>query len=200
MIVSQVRTLVRVLCESERDPAKILDRVNARLAEDLEAGRFVTAFLAFCLPDGPVDWASAGHGPMLWRAGRAGALHELDTTCLPLGVTADLPPEDAAHLMLEAGGLLFIFSDGIFESPNSKNELYGVERLTALLQALSDQPGEKIIERIQEEMRQWQGKTEPHDDQTTVIIRRTGIVANGGNGESPVAGSAKEQDEEIVTD
>jgi serine phosphatase RsbU (regulator of sigma subunit) len=182
MIVSQVRTLVRVLCESERDPAKILDRVNARLAEDLEAGRFVTAFLAFCLPDGPVDWASAGHGPMLWRPAAAGALNTLDTTCLPLGVTADLPPEDAAHLILETGGMLIIFSDGIFESPNPKNELYGVERLTELLQSLSDQPGEKIIERIQQEMRIWQGKTEPHDDQTTVIIRRTGIVSSDGNG------------------
>jgi serine phosphatase RsbU (regulator of sigma subunit)/CHASE2 domain-containing sensor protein len=201
MIVSQVRTLVRVLCESERDPAKILDRVNARLAEDLEAGRFVTAFLAFCLPDGPVDWASAGHGPMLWRAGDAGALRELDTTCLPLGVTADLPPEDAAHLMLEAGGLLIIFSDGIFESPNSKNELYGVERLTALLQALSDQPGEKIIERIQDEMRQWQGKTEPHDDQTTVIIRRTGIISSNGDGSSEDGASkAGEPDDTLLTD
>jgi hypothetical protein len=31
-------------------------------------------------------------------------------------------------------------------------------------------------------MRLWQGQTEPHDDQTTVIIRRTGITAVEGNG------------------
>src|SRR5204862_610725 len=45
MVVSQARTLVRALCEIEPDPTTLLARVNARLAEDLECGRFVTAFV-----------------------------------------------------------------------------------------------------------------------------------------------------------
>lgn len=176
MIVSQVRTLVRVLCDTEPNPGKILDRVNVRLADDLEAGRFVTTFLGFCFPDGRLDWASAGHGPVLWSPSTGAPLQELDTTCLPLGVTADIPQEDSAHLQLEPGGMLIISSDGIFEAPNAAKELYGIERLVNLLKSSANHPPEEIIRRTQEAMLSWQGRTEPHDDQTLVIVRRTAEV------------------------
>src|SRR4051794_30244778 len=64
LIVSQARTLVRAISEMESDPHRLLVRVNARLAEDLEWGQFVTAFLGFLAPDGTLHWSSAGHGPV----------------------------------------------------------------------------------------------------------------------------------------
>ena len=62
LVVSQVRTLVRALCETEPDPLKILWRINDRLAADLEPGQFVTAFLGFISPDGSLDWCTRGMG------------------------------------------------------------------------------------------------------------------------------------------
>src|SRR5687767_5511663 len=60
IVVSQARTLVRALSELDCDPARLLSRVNARLAEDLEAGRFVTAFMGCLSPAGELKWTSAG--------------------------------------------------------------------------------------------------------------------------------------------
>ena len=70
LVVSQARTLVRALCDSISDctPHQILTRINARLSEDLEPTRFITAFLAFLSPDGTLQWQSAGHGPIFFRA------------------------------------------------------------------------------------------------------------------------------------
>src|SRR5581483_8381161 len=55
LVVSQVRTLVRSISETESDPGVLLGRVNTRLAEDLETGRFVTAFLGFMTSDGTLS-------------------------------------------------------------------------------------------------------------------------------------------------
>ena len=62
VIVSQVRTLVRALSEIEKHPNGLLARVNARLAQDLEPARFVTAFLGFLDTSGEIQWATPGTG------------------------------------------------------------------------------------------------------------------------------------------
>ena len=67
LVISQTRTLIRSLSEINCDPYWVLNRVNQRLSNDLEPGRFVTAFLACLAADGQLHWCSAGHGPMFLR-------------------------------------------------------------------------------------------------------------------------------------
>ena len=67
MIVTQVRTLVRALCDFQCDPHHLLKLVNSRLNADLEGGKFVTAFLGFLSIEGELQWSSAGHGPVFIR-------------------------------------------------------------------------------------------------------------------------------------
>jgi serine phosphatase RsbU (regulator of sigma subunit)/CHASE2 domain-containing sensor protein len=172
MIVSQVRTLVRVLSEAESSPLKLLARVNKRLTVDLQSERFVTAFLGFLSTDGKLAWASAGHGPVLWRPNTSAEIAELETTCLPLGVMEEMLSEEEGVSDLQPGGTLYIVSDGIFESPDPKGEQYGVPRLLELLNAATNEPAAEIVRRLQQAMLHWQGKEEPVDDQTVVIIRR----------------------------
>jgi len=78
LVVMQARTLVRTLSDTEQDPLKLLERINARLAEDMVAGRFVTMFLGFLSPEGFLEWSSGGHGPVLFRRRRGQAIESLD--------------------------------------------------------------------------------------------------------------------------
>lgn len=56
LVVSQARALVRVLADDAFEPAEILSRVNHRLAQDLDSGMFVTAFLGLISGDGELRW------------------------------------------------------------------------------------------------------------------------------------------------
>src|SRR4051794_14389294 len=89
LVVSQARTLVRALSEIEADPHELLARVNARLADDLEAGQFVTAFLGFLSPGGELRWSSAGHGPLFLRRRTGEPLETLEAPVQPLGVLSE---------------------------------------------------------------------------------------------------------------
>jgi serine phosphatase RsbU (regulator of sigma subunit) len=176
MIVSQVRALVRAISEIETHPDKVLDRVNARVAADLEAGRFATAFLGFLSADGELHWASAGHGPQLWCDVSTGKITEFDSTGLPLGVTGEWVGDIAPPLQLMPTGMLIVFSDGIFEAPAPDGNMFGVERVTEIIDRLRDAPAADIVAAVRDAVTKWQGKDVPHDDQTTVVVRRLEVA------------------------
>jgi phosphoserine phosphatase RsbU/P len=173
MVVSQVRTLCRSLSDFENHPHGLLDRVNRRLTDDLEANRFVTAFLGFLDSTGKLEWASAGHGPLFWNPASNGKMLELVPTGLPLGIMPECfgePPEKA--LQLEIGGSLVVFSDGIFEAPAPGGDMFGVERVKEILEKYSGQPCGQTLAALKSAVQDWQKKIEPVDDQTIVVVRR----------------------------
>ncbi len=173
MVVAQVRSLVRTLACPEQSPADVLNRVNGRLSEDLSPQRFVTAVLAYLSPDGTVEMASAGHGPILFSPNADAPLQELKASGYPLVVD----PQDSVELMpplhLSPGGQLILLSDGIFEAPSHTGEQLGMTRLHAALRSQSNQPANAQIQHLQQVVRTWSGGGDLKDDQTIVIARRT---------------------------
>jgi serine phosphatase RsbU (regulator of sigma subunit) len=177
LVVSQARTLVRALCDSSShgacSPHEILKRINARLSEDLEPSRFITAFLAFLSPDGTLQWQSAGHGPILFRPAAHEPLQSLEAPVPPLNALPELIDDNPPPLHLGAGGALIVMSDGIFESFSPKRELFGAERVIDLLDQSNSDPAGQCIERVHAAVTQWQQTDEPSDDQTIVMVKRS---------------------------
>ena len=173
LVVAQARTLVRAMCDMEPDPTTLLSRVNARLAEDLEVGRFVTAFVGVLDSRGELRWCSAGHGPVLVRTRAGGEVAMLDPPAPPLGVMPEFLADPVEPLTLDRGGSLVVLSDGIFEAFNAAGEQFGVENVIKIAQSTSGTP-EQLLARIRDSVQQWQGNDEPADDQTVVVASRVG--------------------------
>jgi phosphoserine phosphatase len=173
IIVSQVRTLVRAMCDLEPDPGKLLTLANKRVAADIEGHRFVTAFIGFLSTDGKFTYASAGHGPLLCRGAAGEAIRELPATHTPLGVGRDLMGDPTETITLEPGGSFIVVSDGINEAMNDRGELFGMPRVLEVLDGACDAPAAEVIARLREQVTKWQASEEAADDQTIIICRRT---------------------------
>ena len=178
LVACQVRTLVRTLSESEgsrADPFRLMSLVNARLHEDLPAGRFVTAFMGFIEPGGRMTWCSGGHSLVLTREGsgegNGGAVKYLTATLPPLGVISELPEEPPGAVTLGPEGALVVASDGITEAVNGAGEMFGEAKLAAQLEARTTDPDE-VAASLWAAVRTWQGKEEPDDDQTVMVVIR----------------------------
>ena len=169
IIVSQARTLVRALSEIDCDPTYLLTRVNARLAEDLEIGRFVTAFVGCLSSSGELRWSSAGHGPIFLRAGRGERLEVLEPMAPPIGIMPVLPCDAGQVVQLRPGGRLFVMSDGVFEARSGAGELFETSRVIDLLNGCVDDSPEQTLACLQRAVREWQGNDDPVDDQSVVI-------------------------------
>jgi len=172
LVVSQARTLIRALSEINCDPLWLLSRVNARLACDLEPGMFVTAFMGCVGGDGALKWSSAGHGPFFLRPSRNESVRVLEPLGPPIGVLPELVCDQAPDVALGPGGSLIVMSDGVFEARSARGELYDLDRVISLLdQHRQDSPQQQLAA-VRDAMLKWQGKVEPVDDQTVVIIQR----------------------------
>jgi phosphoserine phosphatase len=183
MIVSQTRTMARLLCESPdagcalpTDPADVLRRIGRRLSADLDPAQFVTAALAFVDPvTGAVAYASAGHGPTFVQPHPGGPAHEVDSSGLPLGVMADCfglndtAPTRTLHLA--PGGRLLLLTDGVFEAFDPLGRPFGTAPVASLLQGENAEPA-GLIDSIRQPLDHWLGNGAAQDDQTVVVVQR----------------------------
>jgi phosphoserine phosphatase len=172
LVVSQARALVRVLADDAFDPTQILSRVNNRLAQDLESGMFVTAFLGLLNADGRLDWSSAGHGPVLVRRGPGSPIEELAAPAPPLGVVDEFLTDPSSAVTLEPGGWLAVITDGVSESWSPDKDLFGDDRLKACLEAHACKGPHGLIDSLRHCLSDWQKTREPSDDQTIVFVSR----------------------------
>jgi sigma-B regulation protein RsbU (phosphoserine phosphatase) len=169
LVISQVRSMLRALSEVSAEPDWLLSRVNARLVQDLDAGRFVTAFMATLSRDGELRWCSAGQGPVYVRPGAGADWELLEPGAMPLGVAAELDPVPAEPVQLGPGGAVLAATDGPFEARNRDGEMFGSERMLALLQ---DSDGgatpDQLVAAVREAVARWRGQEQPDDDETIV--------------------------------
>jgi phosphoserine phosphatase RsbU/P len=174
IIVSQVRSMVRLLVDRIGAPVQILDAINARLAADLTPGTYVTAILAIVGSDGQIEWASAGHGPSLLMSRPGGKIRELGGTSLPLGILPDPKVEPTApeSLQMDPGGALMLLSDGVFEAVSSQGKRFGLSPAERALRETTRQKPQVAVDRLARLVERWRGDSQAADDQTIVIVSR----------------------------
>ena len=74
---------------------------------------------------------------------------------------------------MAASGCLIVVSDGIFEAHSPNRKLWGTDPIKDILHKSPLASSKEIIEAIRTAVAAWQQKTEPVDDQTIVVVRRT---------------------------
>jgi sigma-B regulation protein RsbU (phosphoserine phosphatase) len=115
---------------------------------------------------------NAGHNfPFLLR--RDGAVDRLVASGMALAVAADAAFEEREST-LGAGDRLFLFTDGVTEAMNVRDEEYGEERLTAYLLAHHGSPHRELIDGVFEDVLRFCGPVRPRDDMTVMSIGREG--------------------------
>jgi sigma-B regulation protein RsbU (phosphoserine phosphatase) len=137
-------------------------------------GTFVTAFYGIYDPaKRELIHASAGHCPPRVRRGRDGTV--VSPTCdggLPLGIEPD--ERYADHVIrFERGDVLVLYTDGVTEARRpADNDLFGVERLDAVLQTCRADAGEALM-RVLAALDEFTSSSPPGDDQTLLAASFT---------------------------
>jgi serine phosphatase RsbU (regulator of sigma subunit) len=117
---------------------------------------------------GKVAGASAGHpAPRIVLAG--GSTSTLDAHGLVLGIDGGQKYEEA-YAELPQGASLVLYTDGVVEARRD-GELYGDERLDALLAERHDLPARALAGAVAEDAREFAGG-DLSDDLAVVVIRR----------------------------
>ncbi len=126
------KTLIKDTLLVLRDPAAALTRVNRELCQNNVANMFLTAWVGVLdLDTGVVNYANAGHNPPVLLPS-ATFVTEKSGPVLAFLDSAEYKP---LTLTLTPRESLFLYTDGVTEATDAKDELFGEERLVATLKA-----------------------------------------------------------------
>jgi len=160
---------LRTLAFTEGDPAAALTKLNVLLAERSRRGMFATLlYIELDGETGRLIMANAGHLPPLLKKAD-GSVGKLPTAgSAPLGI---LPTLSFTRQLasLEPGDTVVLYTDGIIEAMNARDELYGYERFEALI-AVSPADPEAMKAAIVEDVNRFTGLSPQHDDMTLVCF------------------------------
>jgi serine phosphatase RsbU (regulator of sigma subunit) len=171
LLAAETRAYLRAFALTNTDPGQVLDRVNQRLVEDIDADYFVTLFLGRLRPlTRSLVYSDAGHLPAYIVDGRGEVKLVLQSTGLPLGLDPTGVFPNSPTLRLEPGDLLFLLSDGIVEAQEGDGPLFGIGRTLEVVRAHRHEPPGEIIAALMHQVNEWSGSAQA-DDRTAIVIK-----------------------------
>jgi len=179
LLTALIRGTVEEFAPGHANPAEVISEINHCLIPIVQqTGQpvFATAFFAIIdTAASTLRYANAGHPPPLILRG---ALKSI--------VSLDLPdPEPAAGLLenfpysnrmveFQSGDTFLGYTDGLFEAGNNDGEMFGENRLRAMITQRIGLPGQDLIEHLVREVVAFTGRIDFDDDICALAVESTG--------------------------
>ncbi|HTS63566.1 MAG TPA: PP2C family protein-serine/threonine phosphatase [Candidatus Acidoferrales bacterium] len=172
LLMSSLEASLRALAPVVDDPADLMGRVNSLVYQASEPNRYATLFYAEYHPTTRhLTYVNAGHNPPVVLRKRGGTCQvlRLETGGSVIGLLPQ--PYQRGVFSHEAGDLVVLFTDGVSESMNVRDEEWGEERLIELAKACHGLPAQEGMKRILAAAQAFAGSAPQHDDMTLVVLR-----------------------------
>ena len=158
----------------EFSAAQALKIVNDQVCSRNPEEMFVTVWLGILeLSTGKLTAANAGHEyPMVKKAGESFELLK-DRHGLVIGAMGGIRYRDY-ELQLEPGAKLFVYTDGVAEATNSRNELFGTQRLVEVLIQNDNSSPPDILKNVKSAVDEFVGDAPQFDDLTLLCVEYKG--------------------------
>ncbi len=171
LFMAVTKTLIRATASRGKMPGEILKEVNTVLCCNNETCTFVTIFCGILnTKTGEVLYSDAGHNPPLLvrRGGKIGFLKK--SGGIAVGVLEDAIFR-TQQLQLQPGDSLFMYTDGVTEAMNEREEIFSDERLEGQITSLQDKAPREVITSIMQTLRTFSRGVPQSDDITMMSLR-----------------------------
>ena len=167
--MAMAKFVFRSLAREHQEPSDFLQYANDVVVGEIASGKFIT--MVYLLVDGirgEVSAAGAGHPPPRVVT-RDGVVQSLEVEGLVLGIEPAQEYEEV-RASLEVGGAVVLYTDGVLEARH-EGELYGFERLDAIISAGHGLSAQDLAETVLADCRDF-AQNELSDDCAVVVIKR----------------------------
>ena len=168
MMISKI--LVQNFAMTGRSPAQVLQAVNDQICSNNREEMFVTIWFGVLDTEtGIITAANAGHEyPVLMQAGGQFELVK-DKHGFVIGGMDGMRYKEY-ELTLTPGSRLFLYTDGVPEATNAKNELFGTDRMLEALNEAPDAAPEMILKNVRKAVDGFVKDAEQFDDLTMLCV------------------------------
>ena len=178
LLMTTARALIRSRSAQPGTLSQIVSDVNRDLTLDIhDTGRFTTLFyLMVDTQNHQLKWVRAGHDAALLYDPASGGFEDLYGSGLALGWDENYQYEENERPDLTVGQVIFMGTDGIWETFNSTGNPFGKEPIKDIIRRKAAVSADEIMNEILTALTRFRQGLEPEDDVTLVVIK---IVEDG---------------------
>jgi len=170
LLMSNFQANLRALVYQETDLVELIKKLNDRFTKITNGERFITFFIAkYDKVNSNIDYISCGHNPTYIASSKG--IQSLKTGCTLLGMFDELPSIELGNTKVENESLLFMYTDGIIDVVNDKDEHYEEERLEIFLQSNFQSKPQEVSRNLMKEINHYKGENPYPDDVTYLAIK-----------------------------
>jgi len=173
--MSQMKGIFQSLVQMDLSARDFIIKANNALSGCLDRTSFITTtYFIIDSKKKKFEFSRAGHCPTLYYSAKDKKVSFLEDNGLGLGILRDDQFDnfvDVNDLDYNKGDVLFLYTDGITEAKNNKNEEFGYERLKHFLEKHAFYSAEYIKEEILKTLYNFCESSNLDDDITTLIVK-----------------------------
>lgn len=164
LLMAKLSAESRFALATESDLVRAMSHLNSSIL-GLDLDRFITLCLAMIDPaTDSVTIINAGHvRPIIRRADGTLLEPETNHSSLPVGIMKDVA-YNPFQTQLKSGDCVLMFTDGVNECFNERQEQFGVQRIKAILQELKTESIGELGAHIVREVKRFIGPAQQNDD------------------------------------
>ncbi|MDO5435095.1 MAG: SpoIIE family protein phosphatase [Clostridia bacterium] len=170
LFMATAKMLIKNHAQMGMEPCDVFTAVNKLLCEGNETSTFVTAWMGVLdLADGTLKYVNAGHNPPLIGRNDGSFMYLKSRPALVLAAMDGIVYKQN-ELTLQPGERVFLYTDGVTEAVNDRDELYGTARLNEYLNANGMAPTDEVLSGLLQSIDEFAGTREQFDDITMLIL------------------------------
>jgi sigma-B regulation protein RsbU (phosphoserine phosphatase) len=169
------KTLIKNSAQRGLGPCEVFETVNNELCTNNEEGMFVTAFMGYLdIPSGNFTCVNAGHNPPLVKRGDSFEWLKTKRGLVLAGMENMRYREE--QITLKKGDMVYLYTDGVTEAVNPKQELFTDPRLLEVANKHKNAGLKDFVHVIKSEIDIFAEGAEQADDITMLMMEYRGIV------------------------
>lgn len=174
MFMMMAKCMIQSQLIANRDPAKVLEKVNNLICANNKENMFVTVWVGILSIDTGVLVASnGGHEFPIFREPDSNFEIIKDKHGFVIGGKANMKYTNY-EILMKPGSKLFVYTDGVPEATNGNRKRFEMDRTLAAVNIAPDAPVEEILANVDSEVRKFVGDAEQFDDLTMMCIEYIG--------------------------
>ncbi len=173
--MSQMKGIFHSLAQQDFEPNDFMARANQALVYCLERGSFISAtYFVINSEKKNIRYARAGHCPVLYYHAKSNCVEYFKDKGIALGMVRNKSYTNfiqAYEFSYAPGDIMVLYTDGITEAKNNKNDEFGYDRLATILLEVKHYTPREIQEHLISRLYEFSGTENINDDYTTMIVK-----------------------------
>lgn len=173
--VAKMKGIFQALSKTKTSIEDFLSQANSAVLSSFEKGVYITlVLLSIDQRAKQIQWARAGHCPILYWNSKTNTLEVLKDKGLGLGIVKDQQFKQLNLIQsrnYNEGDIVVMYTDGITEARNDKDEEYGTNRLKKIICENANQTTDVIEQKLIKSLSDFRGNQQIFDDISSIIIK-----------------------------